>query len=78
MIYEWKCRVCAAQGEVVRTLDEYDVPPTDEEAGHWGKLTIAHEHEWVKTFKSSTPFEHLKNAGIFPDKYGNIPPRKME
>ena len=61
MIYEWQCKKCGKVVEVQRTVAEYKVPPT--EPGH----------DWEKIIsRTSTPFEHLRNAGIFADEHGNM------
>jgi len=65
MIYEWKCKVCTAQGDVVRSIDDSAVPPTDEEAAPWGSLLMGHDHEWVKVYSSTTDWEHLRDKGVF-------------
>jgi len=69
MIYEWKCTKCGLHTDIDRPVSEYDVPPDKK---------CCRKGDWVKVYRSSTPFQLLKNAGIFPDQYGNIPPRKMD
>ena len=72
MIYEWKCRKCSEIVEVQRPKELWNVPPQPSE--------VSGEHDWFRYIGKppSVPFEHLKNAGIFPNQYGDIPPRKMD
>ena len=53
--------------EVTRAVFDYQKPPA----------IPGHKWTQVITKAPSVPFQHLKNAGIFPDDNGNIPPRKM-
>jgi hypothetical protein len=62
MIYEWQCKKCGKVQEVERKLAEYKVPPDN-------------EHEWERVIGgTSTPFQHLRHAGVFADEYGNYAP----
>lgn len=69
MRYDWKCRKCGVTVEVERSKDDWNVPPSDYK-----------DHDYFRYIGKppSVPFEHLKNAGIFPNQYGDIPPRKMD
>jgi hypothetical protein len=67
MIYEWRCKGagCYRQMDVTRSVDDHRVPPTPEEIAAEAGNLLACEHEWVRVYTASTPFEHLKDQGVF-------------
>jgi hypothetical protein len=68
MIYEWQCKKCGEVMEVERKLSDYKVPPIETHRGD-------HEHQWERVIGgTSTPFQHLRHAGVFADEYGNYAP----
>lgn len=69
MIYEWKCKNCELHKEVTRAVSDYSKPPTCK--------CNCDKTEWVKVYKSSTPFQLLRESGELPDEHGNIAPRKL-
>tara|TARA_Y100000114_G_scaffold50443_2_gene46057 strand:- start:10452 stop:10688 length:237 start_codon:yes stop_codon:yes gene_type:complete len=78
MIYEWKCSECNSKVEVERKLDDYNKPPTVNEARKKGCYCDIPDHCWVKVYNSSTPFKTLADKGVFMDQHGNYPPRKLD
>jgi len=65
MIYEWKCTYCDMHVDVERSIDDNGVPPKADEVAHLAGPTCLHPDAWVKVFTVSTPFEMLKDKGIF-------------
>lgn len=74
MIYEWRCTGCKELVEVERPAADYMKPPEIMQS----KDCIRHNWTKVITQPTAVPFQTLKNAGIFPNQYGDIPPRKMD
>ena len=67
MIYEWKCKGvgCYRQMDVTRSIDDRETPPTKEEVSAAAGNLLNCEHEWVRVYSHSTPFEHLRDSGVF-------------
>lgn len=65
MIYEWRCSLCSTHVDVHRTVEEHKNPPTYDEGKHFTRdgdfCTCT---EWVRVYKSSTPFETLRDKGV--------------
>jgi hypothetical protein len=62
MIYTWQRTDTGEIVDVERKLADYKVPPD----------TV---HDWVRVISvSSTPFQHLRHAGVFADDNGNFAP----
>lgn len=74
MIYTWRCEACKETVEVERPVAEYLVGPEEVQTKKCKR------HNWKRIIPTppSVPFEHLKNAGILPNQYGDIAPRKMD
>jgi hypothetical protein len=76
MIYEWKCMGCDKVIEVKASVEDRDTPPVI--AHICGNLEPGVRYEWKRIIsKSSTPFQHLKQSGVFADDNGNFAPRKV-
>lgn len=49
-MYEWVCRGCGKKLDVLRSFDDYRVPPTTDEVPE--KCSDKREHEWDKKIHS--------------------------
>lgn len=77
MIYEWRCKDCGFETEVDRTIEQRHRGP-DKELDH-NELCVSNGNaQWVRVYKSSTPFRVLRDRGVFMDEHGNYPPRKID
>lgn len=71
MIYTWRCKDCNKITEVERAFKDYDKPP--EKCESCKSTTLSR----VILEAPSTPFQQLRQSGMFADDNGNFAPRKV-